>query len=153
MTEDKLALRRQICFALYAASNLMTRIYRRPLETIGLTYSQYIVMLVLWEKDRQTVAQISERLHLSPATVTPLLKKLQSAGLVNKERCTEDERRVFVSLTKKGAALRSDAENTLDEIICNIGMDEERADDIRVMLYQLIENLQNTDVRKIRNAA
>lgn len=106
---DTLSLDRQLCFALYAASLAMTKVYKPLLEPLGLTYPQYLVMLVLWEADGASVSQLGERLALDSGTLTPLLKRLQSAGLVGRQRDDSDERRVLVHLTPQGRALRSRA--------------------------------------------
>jgi MarR family transcriptional regulator, organic hydroperoxide resistance regulator len=108
-TDDVLRLDRQICFRLYAASNLLTRLYRPVLRELGLTYPQYLVMLTLWEGAPQSVGDIGERLYLDSGTLTPLLKRLEAAGLVSRERDATDERRVLVTLTKAGRALKLQA--------------------------------------------
>ena len=96
----------QLCFALYSASRAMSRVYRRLLDPLGLTYPQYLVMLVLWERDGLTVTEVGERLYLDSATLTPLLKRLQSAGLVTRTRASTDERQVLVALTSAGRRLK-----------------------------------------------
>lgn len=106
---EMLQLDRQICFALYSASLAMTKVYQPLLASLGLTYPQYLVMLILWETDRITVSAIGERLFLDSGTLTPLLKRLQLAGFVHRERDTTDERRVLVSLTDAGRALQQQA--------------------------------------------
>lgn len=105
-----LHLDHQVCFALYSASLAMTKVYQPLLAQLGLTYPQYLVMLILWENDGIAVSAIGERLFLDSGTLTPLLKRLQAAGLVSRERDSADERRVLVSLTDAGRALRSQAE-------------------------------------------
>lgn len=104
-----LQLDRQLCYALYAASLAMTRLYKPLLEPLGLTYPQYLVMLVLWEGDGITVSQLGERLALDSGTLTPLLKRLEAAGLVQRLRDTADERRVLLQLTGAGRALKARA--------------------------------------------
>ena len=106
---DFLQLDQQVCFALYSASLAMTKVYQPLLVSLGLTYPQYLAMLILWENDRLTVSAIGERLFLDSGTLTPLLKRLQIAGFVTRERDTDDERRVLVSLTPQGRALRDKA--------------------------------------------
>ncbi|WP_422732977.1 MarR family winged helix-turn-helix transcriptional regulator [Micromonospora sp. WMMD558] len=106
MTDD-LVLRRQVCFALYAASRALTDVYRPILDGFGLTYPQYLVLLVLWEHDEApTVSALGDRLHLDSGTLSPLLKRLEGAGLVVRRRSAVDERRVVVELTAQGRALR-----------------------------------------------
>lgn len=107
--DDPLLLDRQVCFPLYAASNLITRLYGPALRRIGLTYPQYLVMLVLWEQEPQTVGALGSRLHLDSGTLTPLLKRLEASGFVSRQRDPQDERRVRVTLTGKGHDLRQDA--------------------------------------------
>ncbi|MBK9362720.1 MAG: MarR family transcriptional regulator [Rubrivivax sp.] len=106
---DWLALDRQLCFALYAASLAMTKVYKPLLEPLGLTYPQYLVMLVLWETDGPTVSQLGERLALDSGTLTPMLKRLEVLGFVQRQRDSADERRVLVHLTPEGRSLRSRA--------------------------------------------
>jgi MarR family transcriptional regulator, organic hydroperoxide resistance regulator len=108
-TDELLRLDRQVCFRLYAASNLLTRLYRPVLTELGLTYPQYLVMLTLWEGAPQSVGDIGVRLYLDSGTLTPLLKRLEAAGLVSRERDASDERRVLVTLTKAGRALKLQA--------------------------------------------
>lgn len=104
--ERALKLDSQLCFALYSASLAMTRLYRDLLGELDLTYPQYLVMLVLWERDGLRVSDIGDRLHLDSATLTPLLKRLEQGGLVSRTRSVEDERSVIVTLTDDGRALR-----------------------------------------------
>ena len=104
-----LLLDEQLCFALYSASNHIIRAYRGPLAGIGLTYPQYLTMLVLWQHGEQSVKGLSDRLLLDSSTLTPLLKRLEAAGLVNRQRDRGDERVVRVALTPQGQALRSRA--------------------------------------------
>ncbi|PXA99256.1 ArsR family transcriptional regulator [Nostoc sp. 3335mG] len=106
---DPLALDRQLCFQFYAASNLINRLYAPVLGELGLTYPQYLVMLVLWEGDGLSVGALGRRLHLDSGTITPLLKRMEALGLVRRERDRSDERRVQVRLTEAGRALRARA--------------------------------------------
>ena len=101
-----LKLENQLCFALYAASLSMSKAYKPYLEEAGLTYPQYLVMLVLWENDHQSVSEIGERLFLDSGTLTPLLKRLEAASYVQRSRDTHDERRVLVNLTTTGKNLK-----------------------------------------------
>ena len=108
-TEDPLRLDRQVCFPLYAASNLLTRLYRPVLARLGLTYPQYLVLLVLWERSPLTVGALGDVLYLDSGTLTPLLKRMEQAGLVERRRDRHDERRVLIHLTDAGRALREAA--------------------------------------------
>ncbi|MGB6101852.1 MAG: MarR family transcriptional regulator, partial [Comamonas sp.] len=101
---EALRLDRQLCFALYSASLAMTRLYKPLLDAIGLTYPQYLAMLVLWERDGLTVSELGERLSLDSGTLTPLLKRMEVAGLLQRERDAQDERCVRVVLTRTGRA-------------------------------------------------
>ena len=105
-----LQLDNQVCFALYSASLAMTKLYKPLLESIGLTYPQYLVMLVLWERDGITVSDLGERLFLDSGTLTPLLKRLEASALIARLRDVQDERRVRITLTPTGRALRERAE-------------------------------------------
>ncbi|MGF6958463.1 MarR family winged helix-turn-helix transcriptional regulator [Paraburkholderia youngii] len=108
----------QLCFALYSTSLAMTKAYKPLLERLGLTYPQYLAMLVLWETDDVTVKDMATRLNLDPATVTPLLKRLEAQGLVERARGTDDERLVYIRLTGAGKALKRQARDVPGEILC-----------------------------------
>lgn len=104
-----LLLDNQLCFALYSTSLAMTKMYKPLLEALGLTYPQYLVMLVLWEQDDVSVSMLGERLFLDSGTLTPLLKRMETAGLLRRTRSRDDERRVHISLTPAGQALKERA--------------------------------------------
>ena len=118
-----LALDQQLCFALYAASRALTRAYQPLLEPLGLTYPQYLVCLALWERDGRSVNELGTCLALDSGTLTPLLKRLQQAGLVERRRSTEDERVVHIHLTAAGRALRARARAVPKEIAKRAGLD------------------------------
>lgn len=118
MSVDDLRLDKQLCFSLYSASNAMVRAYRPLLKALDLTYLQYIVMLVLWEKDEVSIGEVGERVHLDSGTLTPLLKRLESKGLVNRNLSTRDERVKVLSLTDKGRSLESEAEDIPKQMLC-----------------------------------
>jgi len=107
--DQLLRLDNQICFAIYSTAHAFNRVYKPLLDRLGLTYPQYLVMLVLWERDGVPVKEIGERLYLDSGTLTPLLKRLEQAGLIKRTRSTEDERLVLVSLTSHGQALKDKA--------------------------------------------
>lgn len=109
-TSKALLLDHQLCFALYSASLAMTKVYKPLLEALGLTYPQYLVLLVLWEQDDLPVSRIGERLHLDSGTLTPLLKRLEAHQLLRRTRDCDDERRVRITLTEQGRALQQRAE-------------------------------------------
>jgi MarR family transcriptional regulator, organic hydroperoxide resistance regulator len=107
--DQALLLDNQLCFALYSASLAMTKLYKPLLDELGLTYPQYLVMLVLWESDGLMVSELGQRLSLDSGTLTPLLKRLEAAGLVNRLRAVQDERRVHIHLTAAGRKLKARA--------------------------------------------
>ncbi|MBO9738278.1 MarR family transcriptional regulator [Xanthomonas axonopodis pv. begoniae] len=117
-TDALLQLDNQLCFALYSANLAMHKLYRGLLKALDLTYPQYLVMLVLWETDERSVSEIGERLYLDSATLTPLLKRLQAAGLVTRTRAASDERQVIIALTEAGRALRSKAGAVPEQVFC-----------------------------------
>ena len=119
---DLLALDRQVCFALAAASRSVIGLYRPVLEPMGLTHPQYLVMLALWERSPRTVRDIGEALYLEPATLSPLLKRLESAGLLTRSRNATDERALDVALTPAGASLRTEAEKVPAQIVERLGL-------------------------------
>ncbi|MGL4289559.1 MAG: MarR family winged helix-turn-helix transcriptional regulator [Phreatobacter sp.] len=118
---DGLKLSDQLCFAVYSAAHAFNRVYKPHLERLGLTYPQYLVMLVLWEQDDQTVKAIGERLALDSGTLTPLLKRLEAAGMVRRQRNPADERSVKVSLTEQGRQLRGKAGGVPIAMACAMG--------------------------------
>ncbi len=108
-SDQALQLDKQLCFALYSASHAMSKAYKPHLDALGLTYPQYVAMLVLWERDGLTVSEIGERLYLDSGTLTPLLKRLESAGYISRLRDAADERRVLIQLTAAGRKLKARA--------------------------------------------
>lgn len=122
--KSSLTLEHQICFQLYTASKELTRLYRPILAPLNLTYSQYLVMLVLWEEDRIDMKQLGERLTLDSGTLSPLVKRLIQIGYVEKGRAIDDERRVLLSLTPAGSALREQAEDVPLKVSGMLNIDE-----------------------------
>ncbi|HEX8610535.1 MAG TPA: MarR family transcriptional regulator [Telluria sp.] len=120
---NMLALENQFCFALYSASHAMTKTYKPMLDRIGLTYPQYLVMLVLWEQDAILVKDIGARLFLDSGTLTPLLKRLEANGLLSRNRDPHDERQVRIVLTAQGQALRVQAEAIPEQVLCASGQE------------------------------
>jgi DNA-binding MarR family transcriptional regulator len=137
-SSDALALDRQVCFALAAASRSVIALYRPVLQPLGLTHPQYLVMLALWERSPRTVTDIGSTLLLEPATLSPLLKRLEAAGLVTRARSTSDERALAVQLTAAGASLRSEAEKVPGQIVERLGMPVAELERIRDDLTKLI---------------
>jgi len=126
--DDSLQLDAQLCFALYVASRALTRAYAEFLEPLGLTYPQYLVLLVLWEEDGLAVKRLGERLALDSGTLTPVLKRLEQQGIVARERSSEDERVVHVRLTREGKALKAKARKVPPGIACRAGYDADDPD-------------------------
>lgn len=139
--DDWLRLDRQICFSLNAASRAFNGVYRVILKDLGLTYPQYLVMLVLWEDGDQPVKRLGERLRLDSGTLSPLLKRLEAAGLVRRERSARDERSVEVRLTEEGAALRERAVEVPRRIVAATGCDVDEIRALRDRLDQLTSAL------------
>ncbi len=147
--DEALKLDHQLCFVLYALSRRMTQLYRPLLEPLGLTYPQYLVMLVLWEHDRQagdagqgmSVKLIGERLMLDTGTLTPLLKRLQTHGLIQRNRSEQDERTVLILLTEQGRDLRNKAKSVPVQMLCQSGIPIEQLAQVREQLKVLLENL------------
>jgi DNA-binding MarR family transcriptional regulator len=134
---EALRLDRQLCFALYGAANRVTRLYRPLLDALGLTYPQYLAMLVLWEAGPRTVGALGEALDLESSTLTPLLKRLQALGLIARARDPEDERRVVVTLTPAGAALRDKAKAVPEQLLCLLDLPLDELGDLRERLKTL----------------
>ena len=137
------ALDDQLCFALYAASRAVTARYRPMLDEIGLTYPQYLVMMLLWETDHQTVGQLGSRLALDSGTLSPLLKRLTAAGLVTRHRRVEDERSVSIALTEQGRALQDKAYRISEEMIGAIGFGRDEFDELKDRLRLLIDRVNS----------
>ncbi|HBK45701.1 MAG TPA: MarR family transcriptional regulator [Xanthomonadaceae bacterium] len=136
-----LKLDHQLCFALYSANLAMNKLYRGLLKALGLTYPQYLVMLVLWEQDQRTVSEIGERLFLDSATLTPLLKRLESAGLLTRTRAASDERQVIIALTAAGRSLRAKAQAVPGQVACAAACDTEQMIRLQRELTTLRDNL------------
>ncbi len=143
MDDDaQLRLDNQVCFAVYAASRAMTLAYRPLLEKLGLTYPQYLVMLVLWERDGITVGDLGARLYLDSGTLTPLLKRLEAAGLVTRARRKGDEREVEIGLTHSGKALKRKAASVPGDILCKADGASVDLGELRSDLKKVIAALQ-----------
>jgi len=141
-TCESLLLDNQLCFALHSTSLLMTKVYKPLLQALGLTYPQYLAMMVLWEEDGLTVGEISNRLLTDPGFLTPLLKRLEAEGLLSRTRSREDERVVVVELTEAGRALRDKAIDIPQCILGASGLDIEQLRKLQGDLLALRKNLQ-----------
>jgi len=138
----------QLCFALYSASRAMTAAYRPILAELKLTYPQYLVLLVLWEDEPVTVSRLGERLRLDSGTLSPLLKRLEANGFVRRERSTDDERLVEVTLTPAGRRLEETAQCIPAELFSATGMSERQATDLRDAVRQLTDALSASSRRE-----
>jgi DNA-binding MarR family transcriptional regulator len=134
---DLLALERQVCFALAVANRSVLAIYRPILEPLGLTHPQYLVMLALWERSPRTVTDVSRTLQLEPATLSPLLKRLEANGLVTRARGADDERQVHIALTPAGRQLRAKAKKVPPAVIAKLGVDLDELDRLREALNRV----------------
>ncbi|KOU70999.1 MarR family transcriptional regulator [Streptomyces sp. MMG1533] len=147
--EDWLRLDGQICFSLHAASRAFNGVYRVILKDLGLTYPQYLVMLVLWERGEMPVKKLGEHLRLDSGTLSPLLKRLEAAGLVRRERSARDERSVEVRLTEEGVALRTPALQVPRRIFQATGFDLDELRDLRERLDHLTSTLDSAALEEM----
>ena len=143
--EELLRLENQLCFALYSASNLLTRLYRPLLEPLGITYPQYLALLALWERAPRTVGELGQALGLDSGTLTPLLKRMEANGLVVRKRAAEDERRVQVELTPAGQQLRARAVTIPKEMFCKLPLAPDEAAELRDSLKRLARGMREVD--------
>jgi len=140
---EALRLDNQLCFALHAASRAMTAAYQPLLETLDVTYPQYLVLMILWEEDGARVSRIGERLYLDSATLTPLLKRLEARGIVERRRNAEDERVVEIFLTPAGKKLEKKALSVADGILCKMQLSLPELGRLRDELKGLTKKLQS----------
>lgn len=141
MNYDRLKLENQLCFPLYACSKEIIRKYKPFLDAIGITYTQYLVLLVLWEKDNVTVKALGEKLYLDSGTLTPLLKKMEGQRLIGRSRSIDDERNVYITLTPEGIALKDKAVTIPEQIGSCISLSQEEAVQLHGMLHKLLKQL------------
>ena len=138
---DMLKLENQLCFPLYACARKVSGLYTPYLKRLGLTYTQYVVFLVLWEKDGITVGELGNKLYLDNGTLTPLLKKLEQSGYISRRRASEDERVVNLYLTDKGKELRAKAEDIPMKVGSCIRLEPEAARELYSTLYKILAQL------------
>lgn len=142
MSKDELLrLDNQLCFAVYACSKEIIRLYRPLLDALGITYTQYLVLLVLWETTPITFKELSQRLYLDSGTLTPVLKKMEKSNLLLRQRMLEDERQVIVALTEKGKALKHDAYSVPQQMMCSSPLAPAEAIALRDTLHNLLKQL------------
>ena len=142
---DNVNIEVMLCFALYAASRATTDAYRPLLEKLGLTYPQYLVMIVLWEHETCSVKDIGQMLHLDSGTLSPLLKRLESADFIKRQRRANDERVVDITLTDEGRALRRRAADVQAKISCKFGIEFDEYKELMRLLKKLTEHLSAQD--------
>lgn len=141
MSDELLKLDNQLCFALYVCSKEIIRKYKPLLDPLDLTYTGYITLLALWEKDGITVKELGNRLYLDSGTLTPLLKKLESSGYIIRTRSISDERNVVIQLTEAGHALKKEASHVPQQLICNANFNGENAMSLLSSLHKFIEQI------------
>ena len=141
LEHNNLKLDYQLCFALYAATHAVTRAYRAGLERAGITYTQYLVMMVLWQEDGMSVGKIAHKLELDSATLTPMLKKLEAVGFISRTRNKLDERVVEIALTEKGNQLQHEVASVQEGVACKTGLDDEAFKKLRADLHHLVERM------------
>ena len=139
--DSMLALDNQLCFALYSASLAMTKTYKPLLDKIGLTYPQYLVMLVLWQEEDLLVKSIGEKLFLASGTLTPLRKRLEASGLILRTRDLQDERQVRITLTKEGRSLKRRAQDIPAQVLCASGQPVDALVSLRSQLALIRDDL------------
>lgn len=137
-SEDMLLLDRQVCFPLYAASNLLNRLYRPVLAQFNLTYPQYLVMLVLWEQSPLSVGDLGDKLFLDSGTLTPLLKRLEANGLVSRQRDPADERRVLIRLSEQGQQLKQQAGIIPQTLGNSLNLSMQQIEQLRTQVQQMV---------------
>ena len=146
MNDTQLQLGNQICFPIYSASRLITKAYKPYLDKLGITYPQYLVLMVLWENDGLSVNQITEKLLLNTNTLSPLLKRMEKMELIQRSRCTEDERSVIIKLTANGKQLKTKALPIPEKLIAELLTDRIQMEDmlqLKDTLCELITVLSN----------
>ncbi|PRZ01303.1 MarR family winged helix-turn-helix transcriptional regulator [Marinilabilia salmonicolor] len=146
MAYEQLKLENQLCFPVYAASRLITREYQPYLDKLGITYPQYLVLMVLWEHGPLSVKEISSKLILNTNTLTPLLKRMMNLGIVTRQRSEEDERKVIVALTEKGESMQHEAAEIPEKLLTGLlseGMEVNNIIDLRNRLNAIIKYLSD----------
>jgi len=138
---EALSFEKQICFSLYSASNAMIRAYRPELKALDLTYLQYIVMMVLWERDGITISSLGEKLHLDSGTLTPLLKRLEAKGLIQRKVNDKDERVKFLYLSESGKALKQSAQSIPEKMLCKTALPIEQLSQLKQQCDALLNTL------------
>ena len=139
---EQLRLDSQICFPLYSASNAVIRAYRPYLAELDITYLQYIVLMVLWERSPLNVKELGEMVNLDSGTLTPLLKRLEAKNLVERARCENDERVRVISITAAGMALQNKAEDIPHQLLCKVGLSNKKVQQLKSLCHDLLNALE-----------
>ncbi len=142
---ESIRLRNQLCFPLYAVSNMITRKYKPLLDELDLTYTQYIVMMYFWEKEKSNLKDIGKTLLLDPSTLTPLIKKLETKGYITREKSTIDERNLEITITDKGKRLKDKAKEIPKKMGKCIDLSDEEAKELYSLLYKVLNNVERND--------
>ena len=145
--QETMKLENQLCFPLYAAARSVVSLYTPYLKPLGLTYTQYIVFLVLWEEDGISVTEIGEKLMLDNGTLSPLLKKMEKAGYINRRRSSDDERVVVITLTEEGRALQEKAKDIPRQMAGCVELSPEKAQMLYTLLYELLGNQKSHNMK------
>lgn len=140
---DLLKLDHQICFSLYVCSKEIIKKYKPLLDPLGLTYTGYIILLALWEKDNVTVKDLGQQLYLDSGTLTPMLKKLEAQDYITRIRSSSDERNVFIQLTEKGKDIKKEAIHIPEQLICSLKLNPDYSGDLLNSLHQMMKLLQD----------
>jgi DNA-binding MarR family transcriptional regulator len=146
MAYEQLRLENQLCFPLYAASRLVIQVYQPHLDKLGITYPQYLVLMVLWETDSIPVSEITRRLILNTNTITPVLKRMEAQGIITRQRSEEDERKVIVTLTTKGKELQIEAASIPEKLVAGLVSSNVKMEELQTLkdqLYVIIHYLSN----------
>ena len=144
---DSLKLDQQLCFSIYSTAQAFTAAYKPFLDKVGLTYTQYLVLMALWETDGVPVSGIGERLDLDLGTLTPLLKRMEASGFVVRRRNPADERQVLVSLTDRGCSIQADAAEARRNVVCALGKSEPEVQKLKAMVDELQRALSGNKAR------
>ncbi|MBI0580091.1 MarR family transcriptional regulator [Neobacillus cucumis] len=142
MENNQLKLENQICFKIYSAEREITKLYRNLLEELGVTYPQYLVLLVLWEEESVTVKELGQKLFLDSGTLSPMLKRMEGNNLLERRRSLEDERTVIISLTKKGEELKEKAQCIPSKLLENLSIDMKELKNLNQTLSTILNRIQ-----------
>jgi DNA-binding MarR family transcriptional regulator len=144
MASEQLRIDDQLCFAIYAAMNALTRSYKPKLASLGITYPQYILLMVLWQDGPRTISKIAQRLKLPPNGITPVIDRLEKAGLLVRRRNPDDRRTISIHLTAEGVALEEHAARAQFSVVCETQLGAEALGELREELHALVRRMENS---------